>query len=101
MGEAKRRRPSGPSDTAVGPTRSLVRQTVPFKIEKPLVIMFPDKSGDVQRHIYPSERCPTHEEYGLLVADLVRHVARAFEEDVWERVDKERRHPTTAIINPS
>ena len=65
---------------------------------------FADKSGDVQCHIYPSERCPTHEEYGLLVADLVRHVARAFnvgEEDVWEWVDKERRHPTTAITNPS
>jgi hypothetical protein len=104
MGEAKRRGHSGPGDTAVGPTHSLVRQTAPFKIENPLVIMFADKSGDVQCHIYPSERCPSHQTYGLLIADLVRHVARAFsveEEDVWEWVDKERRRPTTAIANPS
>jgi hypothetical protein len=104
MGEAKRRGHLGAEGTAGGPTRSLVRQTAPFKIENPLVIMFADKGGDVQCHIYPSERCPTHEEYRLLIADLVRHVARAFdvgEEDVWEWVDKERRHPTTAITNPS
>src|SRR5436305_12925142 len=103
MGEAKRRQHSGSGDTAVSPTRSLVRQTAPFKIENPLVIMFAGASGDVQCHIYPSERCPTHKEYGLLVADLVRHVARAFDvgaKDVWEWVDKERRHPTTAITNP-
>src|SRR5436305_14022840 len=102
MGEAKRRQHSGSGDTAVSPSRSLVRQTTPFKIENPLVIMFADKSGDVQCHIYPSERCPTHEEYGLLVADLVRHVARAVnvrEEVVWGWVDKERRHSTTAITN--
>jgi hypothetical protein len=39
-----------------------------------------------------------------LIADLVRHVARAFkvsEGDVWKWVDKERGHPTTAITNPS
>ena len=55
-------------------------------------------------HLHPSERCPTYETYGLLDADLVRHVARAFdvgEEDVWQWVDKERHHPTTKITNPS
>ena len=74
-----------------------------IKIEQPLVIMFEDK-GSVVCHIHPSERAKSHREYGLLICDLVRHGARAFEveEDaVWEWVDKERRRPTTAITRPS
>jgi hypothetical protein len=66
--------------------------------------MFADERGEVVCHIHPSEHCPTHETYGLLIADLVRHVARAFkvgEGEVWEWVDKERHHPTTPITNPS
>jgi hypothetical protein len=72
-------------------------------IEQPLVIMF-EHSGDVVCHIYPSERAKSHREYGLLICDLVRHVARAFdvgESDVWEWVDKERHRPTTGITRPS
>ena len=46
-------------------------------IEEPLVIMFEDKDGIVC-HIHPSRRARSHREYGLLVCDLVRHVARAF-----------------------
>ena len=104
MGEARRR-----NKLASGEQRPplLHGQTPPpgtFKIENPLLIMFADQQGEVVCHIHPSEHCPTHETYGLLIADLVRHVARAFkvsEEDVWEWVDKERRHPTTKITNPS
>jgi hypothetical protein len=74
-----------------------------MRIEHPLVIMF-EQSGQVVCHIHPSSRTGSHREYGLLVCDLVRHVARAFkveENDVWEWVDKERRNPTTKITNPS
>jgi hypothetical protein len=74
-----------------------------MKIEKPLVIMFETPDG-VICHLYPSETANSHRHYGMLVCDLVRHVARAFEveeQDVWEWVDKERDHPTTDITRPS
>jgi len=60
--------------------------------------MFQAPGGDVVCHIHPQGY--THEQYGLLVCDLVRHVAMAFkvkEDAVWEWVDKERHHNTTAI----
>src|SRR4051794_36550320 len=104
MGEAKRRGKSGPSEGRAPVLRPEAPQPGTFRIENPLVIMFADPNGEVVCHIHPSERCPTHETYGLLIADLVRHVAQAFdvsEEDVWEWVNKERRHPTTKITNPS
>ena len=40
----------------------------------------------------------------LMIADIVHHVARAFkvdEDEVWEWMDKERRHPTTTFTSPS
>jgi hypothetical protein len=104
MGEAKRRHKSGPDEHGRPVLPVQVPQPGTFRIENPLVIMFADERGEVVCHLHPSERCPTHETYGLLIADLVRHVARAFdvgEEDIWEWVDKERHHPTTKITNPS
>ena len=65
-------------------------------IEKPLVIMFEGPGKEVMTHIHPGSHDYRH--YGLLVCDLVRHIANAFEvsEDaVWEWVDKERSNPTT------
>src|SRR5437870_2041891 len=104
MGEAKRRGNSGLGERRTPLLRAQAPPSETSRIENPLMIMFADERGDVVCHLHPSERCATHETYGLLIADLVRHVARAFnvgEEDVWEWVDKERRHPTTAITNPS
>ena len=69
----------------------------------PLVIMFEAPDKNVVCHIHPAKGYD-HQMYGLLVCDLVRHVARAFkveEDDVWEWVDKERHGPTTDIVNPS
>jgi hypothetical protein len=66
-----------------------------MKIESPLIAVF-KSDGKVQTHLYPGEL--GYEGYGLLIADLVRHVAKAFtvrEEDVWEWVDKERYNPTS------
>ena len=68
-----------------------------MKIDSPLVIVFKN-DGQLQTHLYPGEM--TYKGYGLLVADIVRHVAKAFkvrEEDVWEWVDKERYEPTTPV----
>jgi hypothetical protein len=74
-----------------------------MRIEQPLVIMF-EADGQVVCHIHPSKTASSHEHYGLLICDLVRHVARAFkvdEADVWEWVDKERHSPTTGITAAS
>ena len=68
-------------------------------IEQPLAIMF-EADGGIVCHIQPSEIASSHEPYGQLICDLVRHVARAFkvdEAEVWKWVDKERRHPTTDV----
>lgn len=74
----------------------------PFMITQPLIIMFEQDKKTVC-HIHPAPDYD-HKAYGLLICDLVRHVANAFsvnEEDVWEWVDKERRRPTTKIERPS
>jgi hypothetical protein len=71
----------------------------PIRVERPLVIIYEDAEGIVFR-IYPSKKANSHKRYGMLICDLVRHAAKAFnveEDDVWEWVDKERRHPTTPI----
>jgi len=70
-------------------------------IEKPLVLMF-EADGKVVTHIHPGSH--NYQHYGLLICDLVRHVAAAFkvnEGEVWNWVDKERANPTTDIRQPS
>jgi len=66
-----------------------------MRVEKPLIIVF-ENDGEIQTHLYPSNA--GYEAYGILIADVVRHVANAFnvhENDVWEWVDKERERPTS------
>jgi hypothetical protein len=61
------------------------------------------QDDNVVCHIHP-DKDDSHRHYGLLICDLVRHVAKAFkvhEDDVWEWVDKERDRPTTDITRPS
>jgi hypothetical protein len=69
-----------------------------MKIESPLIIVF-ENDGKAQTHLYPGSY--GYEHYGILIADIVRHVANAFkvgENDVWEWVDKERDNPTSPAI---
>jgi hypothetical protein len=72
------------------------------KIKTPLVIMFEDEvTENIMCHLHPSETWGDYRGYGLLICDLARHVAKLFnvdEKQVWEWVDKERAHPTTAVI---
>lgn len=71
--------------------------TKPFILENPLLVAF-EQNGKLTVHLYPDKSKHTHAHYGLLVADLVKHVAKCFgvsDEDVWEWVDKERENPTT------
>lgn len=73
----------------------------PMMIQEPLIIMF-RQDDKITCHIHPGEY--NHKHYGLLICDLVRHVANAFkvdEDDVWEWVDKERHHHTSEIKQPS
>ena len=70
-----------------------------MKIEKPLIICFENSEGNVQTHLYPAER--SYEQYGILIADVVRHVANAFkihEDEVWKWVEKERYRQTSPVI---
>ena len=46
----------------------------------------------------------SHKHFGLVIADIVRHVAKCFnaeENAVWKWVDKERYHKTTDITEVS
>ncbi len=69
-----------------------------MKIEKQLIICF-ENDGKIQTHLFPGER--SYQQYGILIADVVRHVANAFkihEDGVWEWVDKERYHQTSPVV---
>ena len=71
-------------------------------LHKPLIVMF-EQDGHLTCHLWP-QHDHTHEHFGIMIADLVRHTARAFkvaEEDVWELVDKERHKQTTSFTSPS
>jgi len=71
-------------------------------VDSPLVIVYQTEGGMITRLYPPNDY--THQHYGMLVADIVRHVAAAYrvpEDDVWEWVDKERYRPTTRISQPS
>ena len=72
-------------------------------VHSPYIMMYSDGNDGVTCRIHPPKGY-TYEHYGLLVCDLVRHIARAFEvneEAVWEWVGRERRNPTTEITIPS
>jgi hypothetical protein len=69
-----------------------------FYVDSPLVIMFKDGER-VTTHIHPGAT-DSYETYGILICDLVRHVANAFdvkEEAVWRWVDLERAQPIAII----
>jgi hypothetical protein len=70
-------------------------------LENPLIVMF-ELDNKIVCHIH-RHKSYGYEHFGLLIYDLVRHVARAFdvaEDDVWQMVAAERRRPTTDITNP-
>jgi hypothetical protein len=74
-------------------------------IADPLVIMYPDPhdAEKVICRLHP-QGDEGYQHYGLLVCDLVRHVAKFYrvdEDAVWEWVDKERLHPTTEVTEAS
>ena len=74
----------------------------PIMISEPLLVMF-EHEGRVICHIHPPKGY-NHKHYGVLVCDLVRHLARAFkveEDEVWKWIDAERSEPTSDIVQPS
>jgi hypothetical protein len=74
----------------------------PLVVEQPLIIMF-RQDQRILCHLYPADG-DNYQGYGLLVCDLVRHIAAAFKVDedaVWKWVELERAHHTTEIKWPS
>jgi hypothetical protein len=72
-------------------------------IENPLFVSFlaPDNSTVTHVHVPPGWG-PSH--YGLVICDLVRHVAAALkcdEDDIFEWLEKERDNPTSKIESAS
>jgi hypothetical protein len=68
--------------------------------EKPLVTVALTPEDKILCKLWLPPDGWTHATYALVICDLVRHVARAFQVDegaVWKWVDKERQHPTTDI----
>lgn len=75
----------------------------PQMINQPLVVIYPSDDGKLNTMIMPRAE-DTHEHFGLLIYDLVRHTARCFqvtEDEVWAWVKRERSKPTTDIKRPS
>src|SRR5258708_11414407 len=71
-----------------------------IEIRDPLVIMFRNTGDDKVTCVIHPDAADSYESYGLLVCDLVRHVANAYgvtERDVWKCVDRERHHHTTSV----
>jgi hypothetical protein len=70
-----------------------------IEIKMPLVIMYEEADGSVTCRIHPKDG-HDYKQYGILIWDLVRNVANAFdvdEADVREWVERERHMPTTPI----
>lgn len=65
-------------------------------IMAPLVIVFRTEDGDFQTRIHRDPELD-HRAFALIAADLVAHIANAFQiekEEVWEVIDEERANPT-------
>jgi hypothetical protein len=68
-------------------------------VKQPLIFMFLDDKDEGNCLLYPTQD-NGYEVFGLLICDLVRHVARCFkvdEEDVFAWIEKERHKPTGTI----
>jgi hypothetical protein len=76
----------------------------PMIVERPLAVLFQEpQTNNIVCHIHPPEGWGTSH-YGLLVCDFVRHLSRCLgcdEDEIWEWVERERRHPTSEIREPS
>jgi hypothetical protein len=80
-------------------TSTELESIYPQMFVNPLLIMYvrPDAPDYLTCAIHP-RRTDTYADYGMMVCDIVRHIANAFgvpEAEVWRHVEKERRQPTT------
>jgi hypothetical protein len=76
--------------------------TEEVRILPTLVVMFEEPDGSISCKISRLQDYD-HRCYGIIICDLVRHVAMACnvdEGDVWQCVEKERRKPATRITQP-
>jgi hypothetical protein len=71
-----------------------------IEIANPLIIVYQQNGEDDLTYRFHAQPGYGHEHYGIMICDLVRHIAASFkvdEERVWEWVDKERFQPTDEI----
>lgn len=74
----------------------------PMIVERPYIIMFESQTAEgssVLCHLFPPKDY-TYKHYGLLIADLIGHVAAHYQvskEDVLRWVEKEIDRPTTKL----
>jgi hypothetical protein len=69
-------------------------------IKNPVLILMDNSDGMIKTVVIPRPT-DTHMHFGMMIADSVRHIAKAFgvsDAEVWEWVDKERLSPTTDIV---
>lgn len=69
----------------------------PEMIVNPALIVL-HRHDRMETRLYPQDM--TCEQYGIVIADVVRHVARAYsvsEDQVWTSVERERQHPTSPV----
>ena len=73
---------------------------IPKQIERPWVIVHCPDGTDKMETILAGPPDADHKSFGLVIADIIRHVARAYgvtEEAVIEWINKEMKNPTTKI----
>ena len=73
---------------------------------KSLIHIFRRDDGKILTEVSNAGTDYGYPAFGLMVCDLVRHIAKAFhvhEDKIWEWVEKERDNPTTALtqVKPS
>lgn len=73
-----------------------------LKIIRPWIIVHEPEEDGKTVTIISGPKDVTHCHYGIVIADIVRHVARAFEVDeehVWEWARKEMDRPTAKLTS--
>ena len=95
----------------MGQRRAKVRMEFPLQpnqrtieLSNPWLIVCENEPGPGMKTIITMPQGSTYEQYGMLIADVIRHTARAFnidEDAVREWVDMEMDRPTTPIESGS
>lgn len=68
-------------------------------VKNPLILVYTNENNVEVCQIHPRDDLD-HRHFGILICDVVRHVAKCFEvneQEVWDYVELERKRPSTTI----